>query len=102
MTSSESILPGSGIDVTGLDPAMVARGRSVKCRRCGESPVEKPSVDGATLVNYYTPATGVRSRGVLCGDCSFGLVEYMDPAALDDAEYASMKADILAAWAGRR
>lgn len=92
------ILPGSGIDVTGIDPGVVERGRSVKCCRCGDSPVEKPSIDGTMFASYYTPATGARARKVLCGECAFGLMEYLEPETAADPLYQTTKAEIIAAW----
>lgn len=69
-----------------------------RCAHCKELLEQSKSLDGAILVNTYSPATETRFRAALCGACGLELLEYIIPDSLQDEAYMRDAASLRAAW----
>jgi hypothetical protein len=72
--------------------------RRVSCSRCKETVVESPGIVGTVMFNYYTPTTGLRHRGALCGPCGLSFREFLHPEISGDPVYQEAAARLREAW----
>lgn len=71
----------------------------MNCERCRAALDEGlKSLVGSVLINWYAPATGVKRRSALCGNCALLFREFLAPALLDDPEYLDAANKLRSAW----
>lgn len=75
--------------------------RNPRCSHCKELLEESKSLDGAILVNTFSPSTGYRVRQALCGSCGLDLMEFLTPDSLQSETYLRDSAALRKLWAAR-
>lgn len=81
-----------------LPPEVIAKAREATCSRCAVIVVDSPSAIGTTMVNFYAPASGVRSRVILCGTCGLLLREFLYPSLVSNSEYRDVATELRSLW----
>ncbi len=67
---------------------------NLKCARCKEKVMRRPTLVATTLVNWYIPATGDRQRVILCTPCALDFQEFMLPELERDEVFQRAKAEV--------
>lgn len=68
------------------------------CTRCKEQIASSRSVIGTLMFNYYLPALGARTRGIMCGACGLAFREFVCPDIASDPVYRVVAAELRSRW----